>query len=321
MRVFVTGATGFVGRALIRVLLDRGDRVTALLLPQEPEDALDGVSIVRGDITVAQTIRGLIAGHDGVVHLAGVVGYGQEWDLCRRVNIAGTDNVAAEARRAGIRRFVHMSSVSVYGRRANVRLDEDAPVRKIGDPYGHTKIDSEAVARRWARDAFELVIVRPGVIYGPGDDRFLPKLVENLRSGRARIIGRGDNTVDLVHVDDVAAFLALTLTEPAASGHVYNLTNPVNCTWHELLETVAAEIGAPCPRQHIPYHLALIVAGAMETVALLTNQQPRLTRYAVRVVGRQYHYDTRRAEQLGFEPSVELRRGIRACLASGERAP
>ena len=314
MRVFITGGTGFVGRALIRTLIDRGDRVTALLLPGESEDGLEGVAVARGDITLPRTLRGVMAGHDGVVHLAGAVGYGQQWDVCRRVNVDGTDNVATEARSAGIRRFVHMSSVSVYGRRANVRLDEDAPLRKTGDPYGDTKIDAEWVVRRRAHNAFELVVVRPTVIYGPGDDKFLPKLVENLRSGGARIIGRGDNTVDLVHVRDVAEFLAQMLVEPGAAGGTFNLTDPATCTWSELLEAVSAEAGAPCPRGHIPYRAALIVAGAMEAAARVTRKQPRLTRYAVRVVGRQYHYDTSRAQRIGFEPSVEVRDGIRACV-------
>ncbi len=314
MRVFITGATGFVGRALIHALRQRGDRVTALLLPGESVKLPDDVAVVRGDITLSRSLRGLMDGHHSVVHLAGAVGYGQEWDVCQRVNVDGTDNVATEARSAGITRFVHMSSVSVYGRRANIRLDENAALRKTGDPYGDTKIDAERVARRRARDAFELVVVRPTVIYGPGDDKFLPKLVENLRAGTARIIGRGDNTVDLVHVDDVAAFLVLMLTDPRAAGQTFNLTDPATCTWRELLETVSDELGAACPRKHLPYGAALVVAGAMEAAARFTGSEPRLTRYAVRVIGRQYHYDTARAERMGFAPTVELRRGIRACI-------
>lgn len=313
MRVLVTGASGFIGRRLLPALADAGHEVTALLLPGD-EIRLDAASrIVRGDITQPDSLAGLPVEHDAIVHLAGAVGYGQTFARCTQLNVAGTANIAREAVACGVRRFVHMSSVSVYGRVADVRIAEDFPLRKIGDPYGDTKIDAEDVVRAWAeRGELEVTVVRPTVIYGPGDDRFLPKLVENLRAGRARVIGSGANRVDAIHVDDVVRFLALVLADERAVGGVYNLNNPSNPRWGDLIDLVARTIGVEPPRRHLPYGVALALAALTEAAAYLRGQEPRLTRYAVRVIGRSYEYATDRARsELGFEPRVNMSDAIR----------
>ena len=318
MKVFVTGATGFVGKSIVRRLLADGYEVTALLLPAEPSlFDNEGVKIVRGDITEPLSLKGKMTGSDAIIHLAGAVGYGQSMDTCVRINRYGTYNVAREAIDSGARRFIHFSSVSVYGRVPGVPITEDQPLRKIGDPYGDTKVDAENILKEFAAKRWlDLTIVRPTVIYGPGDDKFLPKLIENLRSGRARIIGSGENTVDLIHVDDVADFISLLLKDKRSIGQVYNLTNPDNPSWKEFLSIVASEVGVSAPERHIPYGLALVLAGLMEFVASLTGKDARLTRYAIRVIGRQYHYVTDKASrELGFRPRIDLAEGIRECVA------
>ncbi len=318
MRVFVTGATGFVGRAVTAHLLAEGHEPTALLLPREPDPEIEGLRVVRGDITVSASLVGLMNDHEAVIHMAGAVGYGQSWDACNSLNRDGTCNVAKEASRVEARRFVHLSSVSVYGRETKLSLSEEVPVKKIGDPYGDTKIDAEEIVQKLA-DAgrLDLTILRPTVIYGPDDKKFLPLLVENLRSGRAKIIGTGKNSVDLIHVADVAAFVVKLLGEPATVGRIYNLNNPNNCSWEELLESIASDLGVAAPRGRLPYNLALVMAGLLELISSFTGRPPRLTRYAVRVIGRQYRYAVDKALKAGFQPSVELREGIRRCLKQG----
>ncbi len=311
MRIFVTCATGFLGSVVVSRLEEEGHEVTALLLPHEPGKGLGATTVVRGDITEPESLRGLMEGLDAVVHLAGAVGYGQEWSVCRKLNVEGTRNVAEEAKRAGVRRFLHMSSVCVYGRVPERPIPESSPMRLTGDPYGDTKIGAERVL---AEFDFDATIFRPTVIYGPGDVRFLPKILENLASGKARVIGEGKNSVDLVHVKDVAAFVSLAVAKKESIGQAYNLNNPDNPTWKELLRFVADEGGYSRPAGKISYPVAMAVAGTMEFFSWFTCRPPRLTRYAVRVVGRQYRYETDRARALGFRPSVTVEDGLRACL-------
>jgi nucleoside-diphosphate-sugar epimerase len=316
MRLLVTGATGFLGRHLLPALRRAGHESVALLLPDERPPVWlteTEAAVVRGDITRAETLSNVASGCDGVVHLAAAVGYGQQMDHCLRVNRDGTANVARAAEAAGARRFVQLSSVSVYGRTPDVRIDESAPLRKTGDPYGDTKIDAEEILA--ASSSLAVTCLRPTVIYGPGDVRFLGKLVENLRSGKAAVVGSGNNSVDAIHVLDVVPVVVRVLETPASIGRAYNLNHPGNPTWNALVTHVAGLLGVPAPTRHVPYPLALALAGALEVVARLSGKEPRLTRYAVRVIGRQYRYAVDRAcDELGFSPRVELLAGVAELL-------
>lgn len=102
-----------------------------------------------------------------------------------------------------------------------------------------------------------------------------------------------------------------------AVGRTYNLNHPQNPTWNEFVEAVAGELGVPPPRRHLPYTVALAAAAALELAARLRGGEPRLTRYAVRVVGRAYDYRVDRArDELGFAPRVDLREGVRRYFAA-----
>ncbi|RJQ77559.1 MAG: NAD-dependent epimerase/dehydratase family protein [Desulfobacteraceae bacterium] len=321
MKILLTGATGFVGKTLTRHLLAAGHQVTALLLYQDDPSAAAGARIVFGDITRPETLTGRMDGHDALIHLAGAVGYGQSLDTCRRLNRDGTRHVAAAALRAGVGRFIHMSSVSVYGRVSGQPITERFLLKKIGDPYGDTKIDAEhALAEIAGGGAMAPTIVRPTMIYGPGDRLFLPKVVENLAGGKARIIGKGTHAVNAIHVEDVARFIAMLLERPRTAGEVYNLTHPDNPSWIAFLAMLSRSAEVQPPRGHIPYPVAFAAAALMEWRACRTGQTPRLTRYAVRNVGRPYDYVTRKMQQeLGFYPEVSLFEGIEKIFGSKRR--
>jgi nucleoside-diphosphate-sugar epimerase len=315
MNAFVTGASGFIGQAIVRKLLQGGHSVVALLLPQEPESLAAGTTVVRGDVTRPVTLSGTMKGSDAVIHLAGAVGF-QTWKNCLATNRDGTANVVHEAVSSGIRRFIHMSSVSVYGRTPDVLIREDFPLKKIGDPYGDTKIDAENILREVERQGtLDLTVIRPTVVYGPGDNKFVPVLLRNLLSGKFRVIGDGEQTVDLIHVDDLAAFVLRVLEGPRTIGRTYNMTNLGNPSWNEMVKQLSAELDVPAPRRHISYRTAYRLAGVLEAISAVTGKPPRLNRYSVRVVGRPYHYLIDAARQdLGFTPSIDLMNGLKECV-------
>ena len=315
MNVFVTGGSGFIGRYVVKNLSTLKHAITVLLLPDEAEEAAQGAEVVRGDITDSAGVRGILAGQDALIHLAGVVGF-QSWKDCVAVNQEGTRNIIEEALREGLDRVVHMSSVSVYGRIPNVLIDEEFPYRKIGDPYGDTKIEGEKIVRQMMEAGnARVTILRPTAVYGPGDRKFLPKLVENLGTGRFKMIGSGEQTVDLVHVQDVADLVVRVLDNERSFGKTYNVANPENPSWNEFLAMATEELGVTASQGHVPFPLAYTLASVMEISSRITGKSPRLSRYAVRLVGRQYNYNVERIrEDFGWVPSTDLLEGMRACI-------
>lgn len=313
-KIFITGASGFIGKAVVKRLKDNY-QLTLLLLPEEPVAGLGDLNIVRGDITRPRSLSGLIDGHDTVIHMAGSVGY-QTWRNCLSINVDGTRNIIRKAVKAGVIRFIHMSSVSVYGRVPDIKITEEQPYKKIQDPYGDTKIEAEQLVRKQAeKNRIDLTVLRPTAVYGEGDNKFLPSLVQNLKTGKFRIMGDGSHSVDLVNVMDVAESVYLALLKPESVGQTYNIANENNPSWNEFLKTACIELDIPNTDKHISYKLACRVAGLMEFLSKFTGRPPRLSRYAVRLVGRQYNYSIEKTRrELGYEPSVDLLEGIRQCI-------
>lgn len=286
-------------------------QLTLLLLPGEPATGFGKMNIARGDVTRPSSLAGLIDGHDTVVHMAGSVGY-QSWRNCLSINVDGTRNVLRKAVKAGVIRFVHMSSASVYGRVPDTTITEKQEYKKIGDPYGDTKIQAEQLAWKYAeKHHIDLTVLRPTAVYGEGDKKFLPSLIENLQTGKFRMMGDGSHSVDLVHVRDVAEAVYLSLLRPESAGQAYNIANENNPSWNEFLKAVSRELDISYKERYISYKLAYRVAALMEFFSLFSPRPPRLSRYAVRLVGRQYSYSIEKArKELGFEPSVGLIEGI-----------
>jgi nucleoside-diphosphate-sugar epimerase len=313
--ILITGASGFIGKVVVKRLLRDNHPLSLLFLPEESVDKFTDLNIIRGDITLADTLAGRLRGHDTLIHIAGSVGF-QTWKKCRNVNIEGSRNILTEAAHSGIRRVIHMSSVSVYGRVPDIAITEEHPLKKIGDPYGDTKIEAENLVRQIAEECgMGYTILRPTAVYGEGDNKFLPKLIENLKSGKFKMMGDGNHSVDLVNVIDVAESVSLVLRHDRSIGQTYNIANEQNPTWNEFLQVAADELKIPYSSSYISYQLAYRLAGLMEGISKITGKPPRLSRYAVRLVGRQYNYIIDKAKnELGFTPSVDLLDGIRTCI-------
>jgi nucleoside-diphosphate-sugar epimerase len=274
------------------------------------------VNIVRGDVSESSSLIGKMTGHDVVLHLAGSVGY-QSWKNCVAINQIGTRNAAAEAVNTGIRRFVYMSSVAVYGRVPGIPITEETSTKKIRDPYGDTKIEAEKALKEYEKQGrLDLTILQPTVVYGENDNKFIPQLLRNLKSNKYRVIGDGNNRVDLIYVEDLAQFVLSVLRERKTIGQTYIVTNPNNPSWNEFLDEVCRFLGLPQVTSHIPYKLAYTAAWLMELAGKLSGKTPRLSRYAVRIVGLPCNYVTAKAEkELGFRPSINLIDGIKRCLS------
>ena len=315
--ILVTGGNGFVGRHVVRALRERGDSVRVLALPDEDADALAarGIAVFRGDICRQETLVAPTRGVDSVLHLAAMMDVWRPFEDYHAVNVTGTENVCRTALAAGVRRVVHMSSSSVYGMALGRPADERRELRPFRDPYPQTKAAGDsAVQRMIVADRLPAVIVRPDQIFGPGDHLHFGRMADRLRAGKGLIVGKGDNALPLVYVDDLVQGLLLALDHDRAVGQAYNIGNDRPLSQAQLLRAIAREIGANPPRFHLPYR-ALYAAGYLaERLAALTpsSRRPPVTRLGVAFAGTDNRYPIDKARrELGYAPRVDLAEGVR----------
>jgi 2-alkyl-3-oxoalkanoate reductase len=315
--ILVIGGNGFVGRHVVSALQGRGDSVRVLALPDEDARWLQqrDVAVYRGDVRRTETLAAPMRGVDAVLHLAAMMDVWRPMADYYAVNVTGTENACRAALAAGVRRFVHMSSSSVYGMALGRPADESFPLAPFPDPYPVTKAAGDmAVQRMIADDHLPAVIIRPDQIFGPGDHLHFGKMADRLRAGKGVIAGPGDNAMPFVYIADAVQGLLLALDHEHAAGHTYNITNDSPLTQQELLEAIARETGASPPRIHVPYR-ALYAAGYLaERLAMLgpSRRRPPITRLGVAFFGTDNRYAIGKARrELGFRPRVSLREGVR----------
>ncbi len=259
MRVFLTGATGFVGRPLTRALVDRGWQVVALV--RNPDSAQAhalarlGAHCVSGDVTSRESLRPAMSGAGLVIHNAAwyeIAVRPESRDLMREINVAGTENVLALAKELGIPRSIHVSSVIAFGssgpRPRDESFERQTPCRSC---YEETKTEAHALARRYQEGGLPLVIVCPNAVVGPNDHSafgyflrlYLNRMMPPLAWAPERI-------VTLVHVDDLAQGIALA-AEKGQPGETYILAGDA-MTQREILASWATRPGALRVRFWLP---------------------------------------------------------------------
>lgn len=217
--VLITGASGFIGKALARDLRARGVDVVGV------DVRGDGDSVVAGDIGDPEAWGYLLDRVQAVVHTAALVTNAMSDDEMWRVNVLGTRNLAAAAVRHGVRRFVHVSSIVVYGNAAIGELDEEHPVHAHGGSYVLTKLAAEhAVLAAHAQHGLDAVIVRPGDVYGPGSRPWIVTPIEMIKRRQFLLPARGRGCFRPVYIEDLARGIALATISERASGRIFNLS-------------------------------------------------------------------------------------------------
>jgi 2-alkyl-3-oxoalkanoate reductase len=308
MASLVTGANGFIGRHLLVQLAQNGQRVRALYRDEQKrcQYLVHGEEAIRGDACDPATMRAAVSGADVIYHCAAAHSTCSAEEI-QRTNLASVECLLEAVRSAApTARVVLLSSLNVLGNESYVSATEDAPRRATHDLHVDLKSAAEEQAERSIADGLNIVMLRPGLVYGQGDPH-LAKLAGAVARGKFVFIGSRDNIVPLVHVSDLVQAMTLAANAPAGTSPVFNITDGSATTIGELVSLLAKAVGSPEPTRVLP---AVVPRLAVSVFGLLGRQGP-ISRGALRFLGASRHVDISRARtQLGYEPRVQIEQGI-----------
>ena len=318
----VTGATGLLGSHIAEKLRARGGRVRALVRQGSKSSFLQsiGVELVVGDLTDPESCRRAVQGAGAIYHCAAKVGDWGRWQEFESASLDGTRNLAGASIRAGVDRFLHVSSTSAYGHppEGSPPIDESSALGQnlwpLWDYYTRSKVDCERMLWDLAgRHELRLSVIRPSWLYGERDRTTLERLVGRLRAGKVPLIGRGDNPLSAIYAGNVADAAIMAARDPGSIGEAYNVTHQGQITQREFLDLFIEAIGAPPIRRRISYPLTFAAAFVIEAIGRGRGRErpPLITRYATWLMGRDLSYSTAKAEtKLGWKPAVGNRESI-----------
>jgi 2-alkyl-3-oxoalkanoate reductase len=321
MRVLVTGASSMLLGGVARALLERGDEVVCLQRRSVSDlDTEQVLADVRDDAAVA----GAAARCDAVVHGAAKVGVVGGWSEYRSINVGGTINVLAAARGAGVPRFVQVSSPSVaHGGHAIVGAGAEPAVTGRRRAW---YAESKALAEGWALAAdgadMGVVVLRPHLVWGPGDTQLVGRIVERAGAGRLALVGGGTALVDTTYVDNaVSAHLAaIDSVSPGAvcAGRPYVIANGEPRPIRDLVAGICAAAGVPFEPRDVPARAARSAGSVVERIwPLVRDGEPPLTRFVAEQLGTAHWFDPRpAATDLAWHPTVSVDEGLARLAAS-----
>lgn len=319
MIVLVTGASGYLGRAVAAELVADGHEVRTL---QRRPSGVTGATDVLGSITDPLHVARAIDGAEGVIHLAAKVSLAGPAEEFVAVNVEGTRTLLDAAERAGVSRFVQVSSPSAAhagSALAGVGAEQASPERARGD-YARTKAAAELLALSRDRTAMRVVAIRPHLVWGPGDTQLVGRIVERARRGRLPLLNGGTALVDSTYVDNAASGIVAALHRAdTAHGHAYVVTNGEPRPVGELLAAMCIAAGVRPPRWSIPARVGRAAGTVIERVWAVRpgTDEPPMTRFLAEQLSTAHWFDQRDTQRaLAWAPSVTIDEGLRRLAVS-----
>ncbi len=316
-KVFITGATGFVGTHLVNANLAKGNNVRAFVLPNDPEIKNlqnKNVEIIYGDIRNYEDIKkGLTDDIDIVFHCAAFVSDWGKREIFEQVMINGTENVCRAASEANVDVLVKISTNDVFGLREDVVMDETFPLTPWNEPYPDTKLIAEEIAWKYYKEKnLPVTMVYPCWIFGPGDKTFVPHLADAVLK-KEMVFMRKNAIVWPTYIENLVDLLMLIAEDKRAIGNGYLVHDGEHTTLEEFTNSLAKSIHAKEVTMHIPYWLAYSAALIMEFFGKLLKQKdrPLLTTYTVKNLGSRLRFSIDKAKrELDWTPKITYKQGF-----------
>jgi nucleoside-diphosphate-sugar epimerase len=321
MNIFVTGASGFVGNAFVREAA-KHHTITVMSRSEASDAKIRAVGAKPVRCSLDDVTAEHIKGADAAVHCAAQVGDWGTWADFWRYNVAGTKRMLAEAKKAGVKRFVHIGTEAALFHGQHMRdVDETTPLAfKSPFPYSRTKAFAEKAVRE-ANDpahGFETIVVRPRFVWGPGDETLLPVIRRMAGQGRFAWIGGGHNKTSTTYIGNLSYAIELALTK-GKSGEAYFVLDGPPVEFRDLLTRMASAAGFSLPDREAPGWLVRAIAFVSEKAwrTFPLPGRPPLTRFAANIMSRDCILsDAKARREMGYSPPFTVEAGLKALAES-----
>ncbi len=317
-KFLVTGGGGFLGGAIVRQLVDRGDAVRSFSRNFYPELAQMGVQQIQGDIADKTAVEQACKGIELVFHVAAKPGVWGDYADYYPTNVIGTQHVIDACKKQGVLRLVYTSSPSVVFDGTDMEgVDESAPYpEKFHAPYPKTKAMAEQLVIKAADKDLMTITLRPHLIWGPKDNHLVPRIIERAR--RLVRVGSGKNRVDTIYIDNAAQAHVLAADRlkenPELSGKVYFISQDDPVPLWDLVDDILTAAGHPPVKRAIPRKMAWLVGALLEFAYKIfrIRGEPQMTRFLANELATAHWFDIRAARKdLGYTPTVSINEGLR----------
>ncbi|WP_022940756.1 2-alkyl-3-oxoalkanoate reductase [Psychromonas hadalis] len=325
-QVFVTGAGGFLGKALCQFLRSANINVVGFARGDYPDLTAMGVTMIKGDISDKQSLFNAMKGCDMVFHVASKAGIWGNKQSYFKPNVEGTENIINACKAHNIPRLIYTSTPSVTFAGCDENgIDESSPyAQTFLNFYGLSKALAEQNILNSNSESLKTVALRPHLIWGPGDRHLVPRVLERAKVGRLKLVGKTDKLVDTIYIDNAVyahllAAVELTQDKPKCAGKAYFLSNDEPILMAEMLNKILACQNLPAVTKRVPAPLAYAVGTLLEWIylALRKQDEPIMTRFVAKQLSTSHYFNISAAKNdLGYSALINIEQGMRRLKCS-----
>ncbi len=317
-KILVTGGGGFLGSAIIRKLIQRGEQVWSFSRKSYSELEALGVKQIQGDLADRALVENTFKGVDVVFHAAAKPGVWGTYDEYYRPNVLGTQNVIHACKVNRIQALIHTSSPSVIFTGKNMEgMDESIPYpEKFHTHYTKTKAMAEQDVRAAAKEGLNVIILRPHLIWGPGDPHLVPRVIA--RSRKLVRVGRQNNLVDTIYIDNAADAHILAadklVANPSLSGNIYFISQDNPIPMWDMINGILNAGGLAPVTKTMPLWSVWLIGALLEFMYTVFrfSGEPKMTRFVANELGTAHWFDISAVKKdLGYKPNVSIEEGLR----------